>query len=301
MTIIADDPATDKDITKAILNLFSHETKQNRARINVAVVNYLQEHGMPWEVSRWTADVNAQGPPANVVTDQRYIGIATLFMDMAAKEKDYLSKYWALAEDWQKLGITVQGNPHEIPYECEEGIQWCSMWNADQLPEASEYQCLLTEDLAQDQAPWANLEKLFNDCGPTLVHNRRDYPIYTPPEPFNLFPCHTSGDVIDAPELYFCLRGQSQYWTNLIHELCHWAEVRIGWCAEDQAQREFVAEMASAHLMRMHNCPFDNDCYNFTEWRDRWCHALLNHPTWISYAVDYADQIVRFILSQIKR
>lgn len=268
-------------------------------QINEALASSLLEYGMPWEPQRWTGDVNAQGPPTNPLTNGRYIGIASLFLDMAAKKNDYLSKYWAVAEDWRDVDVSVQGAGHKIPYDNDQVIHSCRMWNADQLVDATKYQCVLTESVDQHEAPWGNLEKLFNDCGPTLVHNRRDYPIYSSPKPWDAFPNHTEGDIIDTPTLWQCRRGPSQYWTNLIHELCHWAEARIGWCANDAAQREFVAEMASAHLMRMHNCPLDQDCYNFMEWRDEWCKALAERPNWISYAVDYADRVIRYLLAQV--
>ena len=150
--------------------------------------------------------------------------------------------------------------------------------------------------LKPTSAPWERMANLLAATGANVIHENRPDPIYVPPKPWSAFPNHVEGDVILAPPLLAC-RGPDHYWSNIAHELMHWAEVRTGWLCQDMSMREFVAELGSAFILRHLGLCGDGDQFNARQWLPDWVEAMRRDPGWYFEAVERTTQTVTYLLS----
>lgn len=279
------------------INKFIHQ------RIKIA----LQLTRIPWRVPV-SHDPNC-GLPCNVRTGGRYRGVNTLLLCDTYRTLGYHSKWWGTAEDWSAIGAAVKEDQEPTviaQYRSDASLQVdpCLVYNAAQVHGADQYQAMTeTTIVANDEADFGLMGMLIEHHAPDVRYdigdheNPPDSNVYRSPWPWHDFPDHESGDVIlMQSEKHF--RFKSDFYSVLLHELMHWAEVRTGWhhCIP---VREFVAETGMHVLGLELGVPYNFDETNHRIWMKHWNTIFNKDESFFFWAMAQVDRACDFLLQPI--
>ena len=268
------DETWEREETPCIIR-FAHQ------RIKIA----LQTGRIPWKVPV-SYDPNC-GLPCNVRTKSRYRGVNTILLCDTLRTKNLRSKWWGTRGDWHSVGCCVNGDQEPIVIAmCHDdvGSQFAPalVYNAAQIEGAEHFRASLDKLdalVVNDEADFGSIGRLLEYHAPDIrfdvgdENQSADWNGYVPPDPWLDHPNHKMGDyILMQSEQYF--HSRADYYSILLHEMMHWAEVRTGWIDRMPA-REFVAEAGMCILGLELGVPRTLCEFNHRKWLPYWtilCH-----------------------------
>lgn len=271
----------------------------------------LQKGRIPWQVPL-LIDPNA-GRPCNVRTLGRYRGVNTLLLCDTFCTKGYHSKWWGTAEDWESVGATVKNGqrPTVIAHYPEIGydIKPCQVYNVAQVKGADQFRVAKRTDMVvpSEEVDYGYMGMMMEHHAPDIRFNsdkeqeQQQLPIwngkYFAPEPWHSFPKQNMGDfILMKSENHF--RSKSDFYSVMLHEFVHWAEVRTEWfhCLP---VREFVAE-AGMHILGMElGIPYFIDAYSHHTWLAHWKVIFPQDETFFFWAMSQVDRVCDYLLGPV--
>ena len=126
-----------------------------------------------------------------------------------------------------------------------------------------------------------------------------DRAFYSLPMPAASWPNHKTGDTItmparsrfDSPEVYL---------ETCLHELSHWAEVRVDWDRSQHgyAMGELVAEISACYLASELGMPITLEQH--AAYLKSWCDGMKDSSSFIFKACSMASKTTDFLLSFVR-
>lgn len=279
-------------------------SNQSEIRKNLAekVLESLKAGKPPWRSEYH------RGIPTNPQTGRKFTGINPLVLDAIADKHQYRSRYWATYKQWHVLGLQVPKRPENI----KVGDYGVHIVNWQSFIKTIDKGDILRMDrfhLLQTHLVF-NAEQCFGKtCGKYLIltENKQE-PDYIQAEKVieatgANFNEHTSVTNPHYDRLSDCIffptrkgfSDDAQYWATKFHEVCHWAESRIGW-AGTVDQGELIAEIATGYLESELNLPHDTDPANHDKWMLTWIENIEKNPKYLFEAAAIATRAVDYIL-----
>ncbi len=286
-----------------------------RTEITNKVIRYLERKMPPWR-RPWGAvnlapqpakvDTNI-GLPTNCVTGKTYRGINVLLLNMTAQSRDYGARWWGTAKQWAKLGGKIKQAPGHILES-----DWGTTVYVFLPPRGNRFRGLLKRykvyhldqvsgefdgwkpgrNLTDPQYELAN--RVVAATGAEIEYGG-DRAIYYRPDPIELWPKHTGGDYIKCPHEVQFLAPHYFHGTRF-HELCHWAEVRLGWRGSYE-MGELVAELGGMFLAERVQIPPNDSWDNHAAYLGSWVEAMKADSSAIFLASAQASLTADHILS----
>jgi antirestriction protein ArdC len=257
---------------------------------------------LPWHrppIAPEVATHANSGFPTNAYTNRLYGGINPLLLNLAARKREFKSKYWATYKQWQAIGCKVKNRPDNVP-EGEWGTKivrvegtaatTISVFNADQvfgrfhLKPAEAYQ-VLAEGMIRDWK-YDAVDEFIQKTGAEIKVGNYKQPRYE----------RVPKDYICMPWRKKFLNDASWYGSNL-HELVHWSEWRTGWKGSE-AQGELIADMGQGFLEAILGVPHCTDLTNHNKWVGEWLREIGSDPSYIYEAATQAEKSVDFLLGR---
>ncbi len=300
--------------------------RQIREEITKKIIAALEKDLLPWR-RPWAS--NNAGQHSNALTKKSYRGVNPLLLQIHAALFGFTSNWWATFNQWKSLGCSVNRRPDDvgpgqwgatlavyIPVtkkaeepdddddEADEETFWILkkfvVFNADQVngANAEEFRAVeLPETFHPDYEP---AEELILKCG-AEIHFGGDRAFYRPPTPFDSWPNHRDGDYIQVPPKSSFVNGS--YYPTILHELAHFAEVRVGWDRETggYAMGELIAEMASCFLATELGIPQGETLENHAAYIGSWLEAMHDDVNFIFKASRQASKVCDFLLSFVRQ
>lgn len=204
---------------------------------------------VPWR-KPWRNDPNC-GAPTNVVSRHPYAGVNPILLDLVAMTRGYQSKYWGTYQQWASLGAQVMRRPANVepgkwgtsivlwkqiqkaPKDEESKpetfpfLRYFTVFNIEQVEgEAVDHLRASVEvDATPASIDYESAQQVVDATGATITYGG-DQAFYM--RPVGEFPHHTGGDHIRMPPKNWFFQEHAFYAT-LMHELCHWSEIRLDW------------------------------------------------------------------------
>jgi antirestriction protein ArdC len=283
---------------------------KNLSKYNSKIISALKKGIIPWRLN-FHQDPQVYGPATSCYTRNPYRNITKLYLGLLTLCNDYQSKWWGTKKYWERLKArTIPGFGMKVPFFYKDKqtknvvskIGLSVLYNLDTVEgESVDYLRNSSPDKIND-GNYEEIDKLVIDSGARINYNsKKPFAFYEYPEPYQTFPKHTSGDIIDIPRKIDFL-NEKQYYHTLIHELCHWAEVRTGWRRDkvefyNYEMGELIAEIASAWILQELHLPLGPQLDNHNKYLPNWLLAMNNDKKFIFKAVFRADIIKNYILS----
>ena len=281
------------------------QQQQIRNDISNRVLDALKEGVPPWR-SKYN-----RGVPTNPQTGRKFTGINPLILDAVADRRRYRSKFWGTYHQWQTLDLQVAKRPPE--FQGDFGIpivNWQSytktidrgdilrldrfhllqthlVFNADQCFGKTCGQYLILKENTQEP-DYAQAELVVSATKADIFEDVSvDKPIFDRPSNRILIPTRDS------------FLNDAQYWATKFHEICHWAEKRVGWVGPVD-QGELIAEIATGYLESELGLPHDTDMANHDKWMSLWIGGIEKNPKYLFDAAAQAARVVDYILGFTK-
>lgn len=289
-----------------------------RRRITDQVLAHLEAGVKPW-VRPWSDDP-AAGFPTNIISRKRYSGINPIILGAASLTHNFTSRWWATFNQWKSLGAKVRRRPDGVPpgrwgtqvvfyqpvereVRGESGevktetfplLRTYTLFNADQVDgvPANRLQPAGPTIPSSPQQRFTAAEAALAQCGADLRHGG-DRAFYL--RPVGEWPRHTGGDHIQLPHARQ-FGTPADYVSTLSHELCHWAEVRLGWTGS-YALGELAAELGSVYLAAELNVPNGEHVENHASYVAHWAKACRDDDRALFRAAAQASRAADFLLS----
>ncbi len=228
-------------------------------------------------------------------------------MNMTAQSRDYGSRWWGTEKQWAKLGGKLKPAPGHI-----RESDWATTIYVYMPPRGNRFRGLTRRykvyHLDQVEGPFQEWQvgrrvidpqyelsdRVFDATGAKIKYGG-EKAIYYRPDPIHMWPHHTSGDCIVCPHREQFIAPQYFHGTRL-HELCHWAEVRVGWKGSYE-MGELIAEMGGMFLGERVQIPPYESWENHTSYLDYWVRAMKSDSNVIFLASAQASTVADYVLS----
>lgn len=303
------------------------KTSDLRDSINQKLIAALENDQIPWR-RPWASPRNS-GRHRNFVSNRPYSGLNPWLLELHNIEHGFSSPLWGTFNQWKFQGCMVKKRPVHVPpgkWGChvllyrpytksvvnqqtgEEQEQrfffttTFTVFSAEQVQgEAVEKLLAIPEEKQPDgHLDFRAAEGLITATGVEISHDG-DKACYRRPRPEGSWPNHRDGDTITVPPLerFFTL---ADYYSTLMHELAHFAEVRVGWDhrKEGYSAGELVAETASVYLCAELGLP-PSDLENHRRYLRSWLDSMNGDHTFASQCATQASRVTDFLLSHVRK
>lgn len=124
-----------------------------RHNVNNQIVKALEKNEIPWQ-KPWKGHGKGVGFPKNVLTKKKFFGVDVILLQMAAKRKGFVNKWWGTREQFSHFGLSVKERPanvepgdwgteivfYKTDNNCKNNVATTSIivYNAEQLVECPE-------------------------------------------------------------------------------------------------------------------------------------------------------------------
>lgn len=299
-----------------------------RKQITEKIIEALKNDSIPWH-RPWSVSKDA-GRPCNVLTRKPYSGINPLLLHLHGLEHGLQSRWYATFDQWKSLGGSVQKRPEHVEPErwgCqivffkpvsktikdeetgeerEHGFRLMrtyTVFNVDQVDGEAldKYRVSKEEHPTPERPDFRPAGELVEATGADIRYGG-DQAFYKRPVPEDAWPHHTDGDYIQVPERCRFMR-LGHYYETVLHEMGHWAEVRVGidHRKAGYAMGELVAEMAASFVSAELGIPDGEDMSNHAAYLKSWLDAMKADSTYIFRASTQASKVADFLLSFAKQ
>lgn len=285
-----------------------------RDQITTEIIKAMEQGCPPWR-RPWNADPNA-GVPKNVASGKSYTGVNPLLLQLAADRHGFTSRWWATFNQWRELGGQVMRRPDHLGRgEWGTRIVFCrpvtkkvaekrddpndetywvlrsyTVFNLDQVEGAA------LDHLRAGNAPPdpTEIEQRFEAADHAIaatgadIRYGGDQAYYSPAGDYIAMP---SRDRFSVPEFY----------QTALHELCHWAEPRLGWDRSKPentyALGELIAELGGCYAAGELGLPVAESLDNHAAYLRNWICAMREDSRFLFRATAQASRAADFILS----
>ena len=247
-------------------------SQELRESVNQRLIEALSQNILPWR-RPWSGGNG--GRHRNFATNRPYSGVNPLLLEMHSLKHGLESNRWATFRQWESIGCNVKKRPSNVaPGQWGCAIVFCkpikktvvdretgeqdesrffllrsfTVFNADQVSgEAVEKLKATSNQPPANVNCYPEVEELIAATGAEIKHG--DKAFYSLPQPEGSWPNHKSGDNITIPERSRFISSET-FLETCLHELAHWAEVRVGWDRRQHgyAMGEMVAELSSCYV-----------------------------------------------------
>ena len=303
-------------------------SKSLHQEITARIITALENDVLPW-VRPWRLSANA-GHAANIQSRKNYRGINPLLLDLHAMRHGFTSRWWGTINQWNALGGTIKRRPDDVqPGQWGAKIVYYSpvkkkvvdkntgeededryfvmrgytVFSVDQVEgtQLDKYRADKDAIGNPDFADFAPAEELLKASGFDFRLNA-ERAAYFRPEPFDLFPHHTSGDFIVMPnkDRFFT---EADYYATAFHESAHAAEVRLGWDYRQKGYEmgELVAELTSAYMASELNLPQGDHVTSSARYIRHWINAMKGDSSYVIKAASQASKVTSYLLSFVRK
>ena len=249
----------------------------------------------------WSSDPNC-GAPMNIISKRKYRGVNPILLG----QDDRISRWYGTYRQWKELGGHVrrgESGTNIIFYMAGEEE------TNDPLAQLGQYPVFNIKQVDGDKLdayrPASNAQNLPPDDAFSIADrvikatgadirfggNEAFYAHPTGPA----WPDHTGGDFIRCPHRQQFSDTRKRYET-LLHELAHWAEVRMDWNGS-YAMAEIIAELTTCYLSSELRLPQSEERGRHESYLQSWLLAMDYDSNWIFKAAKQADRVADFLLS----
>jgi antirestriction protein ArdC len=254
-----------------------------------------------------------------------YSGVNPLLLEIHNLKHGLNSNQWATYRQWESIGCSVKKRPANVPagqWGCT--IVFCKpvkkkVIDKDTGDEKdSSFFCLRSFVVfSADQVSGEAVEKL-KAKPPVPTENAKTYPaveelisatqakivtgtsaFYALPQPENSWPNHKSGDFITMPERNLFVSPEA-YLETALHELAHWAEVRVKWDRRQHgySMGELVAEISACYLASELGMPITLEQH--AAYLKSWIAGMKDSASFVFKACGMASKTTDFLLSYVR-
>jgi antirestriction protein ArdC len=256
---------------------------QIHKEVTEKIIIAMREGEIPWQRPPF-----CEGFPKAITNKYRYFGINALILNMAAKDKSFMSEWWGTADHWRNAGLELKSNSAPInivSYDNE--IKYQAVYN---------YQDTLGRSELPDRpekASYEEVDKLIKDLDVRIIDGDVTQYRY-PPLDYIIFP---------PKDKFSSLRGGlAGYYETMFHELAHWSEFEFDWdSGMSESIREMRAEMASAFLCTELGLEHSIAYVNYIANLDDWLKDMKKDSKFVFRVAAAACEAVDFILTYSKR
>lgn len=300
-----------------------------REEITAKIITSLENDILPW-VRPWRISPNA-GHAANIQSRKNYRGINPLLLDLHAMRHGFTSRWWGTINQWNALGGTIKRRPDDVPpgqwgakivyfspvkkkvvdkntgEEDEDRffvMRGYTVFSLDQVEgtQLDKYRVNKEPIGNPEFADFAPAEELLRATGFEIRLGAEERAAYYRPEPFDLFPHHTSGDYIVMPDKDRFLT-EADFYCTAFHESAHKAEVRLGWDYRKKGYEmgELVAELTSAFVANELNLPQGDHVTSSARYIRHWVEAMRGNSSYVIAAASQASKVTSYLLSFVRK
>ncbi len=299
-------------------------SQQLRENVNEKLIEAMSKNILPWR-RPWSGGGNG-GRHLNFATNRAYSGVNPLLLEIHNMKHGLSSNRWATYRQWESIGCQVKKRPADVPagqWGCT--VVFCKPVNKKvenkETGEQDESRCFILRSFtvfSADQVSGEAVEKLKTapvlqpdngDSYPAVeeliaatgaeIRHGGDKAFYSLPLPSGSWPNHKSGDNITMPERSR-FNSQESYFETCLHELAHWAEVRVGWDRGQHgyAMGELVAEISACYLASELGMPITLEQH--AAYIKTWADGMKDSPSFIFKACSMASKTTDFLLAFVR-
>jgi antirestriction protein ArdC len=298
-------------------------SQELRESVSQKLIEALSNNIIPWR-RPWS--VENGGRHRNFATGRAYSGVNPLLLEMHNLKHGLASSRWATFGQWESVGCTVKKRPANVPagqWGCtvvfckpvkktvldkdtgkeEKSSFFClrsfTVFSADQVSGEAVEKLEGTSNPQPDTGnAFAAVEELIAATGAEIDHGG-DRAFYALPQPEGSWPKHTGGDRITMPERSRFTSVEA-YFETCLHELSHWAEVRVGWDRQQHgySMGELVAEISACYLASELGMPITLGQH--AAYLKEWSAGMKDSASFIFKACGMASKTTDFLLSFVR-
>lgn len=291
-----------------------------RENVNQKLIEALSNNILPWR-RPWSG---GGGRHRNFATNRPYSGVNPLLLEMHCLKHDLSSNRWATYRQWESIGCQVRKRPADVPagqWGCnvvfckpvkktvvdkvtgEEGdsryfvMRSFTVFSADQVS-GDAVEKLKAVPILQPDNCYPAVEELVAATNAKINHGG-DRAFYSLPQPERSWPNHKSGDTITMPDRSRFVSPEA-YLETCLHELAHWAEVRVDWDRSQHgyAMGELVAEISACYVASELGMPITLEQH--AAYLKTWCAGMKDSASFIFKACAMASKTTDFLLSFVR-
>jgi antirestriction protein ArdC len=293
-----------------------------RQKVNDQLIEAMSKNILPWRCP-WGS--NSGGRHRNWLTSRPYSGVNPCLLQLHNVKHGLSSNRWATYRQWESIGCNVKKRPANVPagqWGCtivfckqikkkvidkvtgdeEDSRFFCLrsfvVFSADQVTgEAVEKSQVGTKPAPTSGQSYPAVEELLAATQAKIVSGTSAF--YALPMPENTWPNHQSGDYITIPERSRFVSPEA-YLETALHELSHWAEVRVGWDrkAHGYSMGELVAEISSCYLASELGMPITLEQH--AAYLRSWMAGMKDSTGFIFKACGMASKTTDFLLGFVR-
>ena len=298
-------------------------SQELRESVNQKLIEALSRNILPWR-RPWSGGNG--GRHCNFATNRPYSGVNPLLLEMHCLKHGLESNRWATFRQWQNLGCMVKKRPaHVLAGQWGCNVVFCkpvkktvvdketgekdesryfmlrsfTVFSADQVSgEAVEKLKTTTTPQPVNGNSYPAVEELIAATGAEINHVG-DRAFYALPQPEGSWPNHKSGDNITMPERTR-FNSPEAYLETCLHEISHWAEVRVGWDRSQHgyAMGELVAEISACYVASELGMPVTLEQH--AAYLKTWCAGMKDSASFIFKACSMASKTTDYLLSFVR-
>ena len=297
-------------------------SQQIRESVNQKLIEALSQNILPWR-RPWSSA--GGGRHRNFVSKRPYSGVNPCLLELHCMKHGLASNRWATYKQWESLGCQVKKRPANVPagqWGCN--IVFCSkvsktiidkdtgeedenryfilrtftVFNADQVTGKAVEE---VQNFPKAQPTSGNaypaVEELIAATQAKINHGG-ERAFYALPMPEGSWPNHSNGDYILMPEKAKFVSPEA-YLETALHELSHWAEVRVGWDrkAHGYSMGELVAEISACYLASELGMPITLEQH--AAYLQSWCAGMKDSASFVFKACSMASKTSDFLLNHV--
>jgi antirestriction protein ArdC len=299
-------------------------SQELRESVNQKLIEALSNNVLPWR-RPWSGGGNG-GRHRNFATGRPYSGVNPLLLEMHCLKHGLESNRWATFRQWENIGCMVKKRPADVRAggwgctvvfckpvkktvmdkvtgEDDENryfiLRSFTVFNADQVSgEAVEKLKATSHQQPVNGNAYPAVEELISATGAEINHGG-DRAFYALPQPAGSWPNHKSGDNITMPERSRFISPE-RYLETCLHELAHWAEVRVGWDRRlhGYSMGELVAEISACYIASALGMPITLE--EHAAYLKSWCDGMKDSASFIFRACSMASKATDYLLSFVR-
>lgn len=289
-----------------------------RQQITATILEYLEKGTAPWR-RPWSTD-QCSGPPTNAMTNKRYTGVNPLLLQIATEKHGFTSNYWATYRQWQEMGFQVMKRPDHIQRgQWGTNIVFCKPFTKSIVNDAGEshetgkekafYVLKSHTVFSADQCDGPGIERCRAGTttaasGELEARFERAEQVVQATGADIRFGGNRAFYSLDCDYIQMPSKSQfatPDFWDTLLHEICHWAEPRLGWDRKQPentyALGELIAELGSCFLAGDLGLPINENLDNHAAYLQYWLEEMKADSRFIFRATSQASKAADFILS----
>lgn len=299
-------------------------SQQLRESVNEKLIEAMSKDILPWR-RPWSGGGNG-GRHRNFATNRAYSGVNPLLLEMHCLKHGLESNRWATYRQWESIGCQVKKRPAHVQAgqwgctvifckpvkktvidkdtgEEEKSSFFCLrsfvVFSADQVSGEAVEKLKAAPVFQPDNGnSYPAVEELIAATGAEISHGG-DRAFYSLPAPAGSWPNHKTGDNIAMPERSRFISPEA-YFETCLHELAHWAEVRVGWERKQHgySMGELVAEISACYVASELGMPVTLDQH--AAYLKCWCDGMKDSASFIFRACSMASKTTDFLLSFVR-